>query len=110
MGDHSMTINQDLQLQNSEDYAREFEEPAEFEQLKKNANVDMECYQTMNICCGSVSGCLRAWLPCICFCLGKIYFISLAYYIAHHLNRLIKIFSFLKYYLFLKDKPFVEVP
>jgi len=25
----------------------------------------------MNICCGSCSGCLRAWLPCFFCCLGK---------------------------------------
>ena len=26
------------------------------------------CYESSITCCGSCSGSLRTWLPCICFC------------------------------------------
>lgn len=33
-----------------------------------HANIDETCYESVLQCCGDKSGCLRAWIPCVCCC------------------------------------------
>ncbi|EAR82705.2 SPFH domain/band 7 family protein (macronuclear) [Tetrahymena thermophila SB210] len=54
-----------------EDYYKEFETAEDYNVLDKNKTVELECYQSMNVCCGSCTGFLSAWLPCICCCFDK---------------------------------------
>jgi len=73
MADNSMHLGGDRLIARDRDNegALDYEDQSEYDELKRNSSVEMECYQTMNICCGSCSGCLRAWLPCFFCCLGK---------------------------------------
>ncbi|KAL4426908.1 hypothetical protein ABPG74_012908 [Tetrahymena malaccensis] len=61
----------DQLLRGDEDYFKEFDDPQDYNVLDRNKTVELECYQSMNVCCGSCTGFLSAWLPCFCCCLDK---------------------------------------
>ncbi|KAL4465367.1 hypothetical protein ABPG72_016768 [Tetrahymena utriculariae] len=108
---HSINHGQqgaDQLLKGDEDYYKEFEDPEDYNILDRNKTVELECYQSTNVCCGSCTGFLSAWFPCFCCCFG----IYLQYYIVSFAHKQLNLFLKDLIFFFKKteDKPFVQIP